>query len=200
MAEICSCGAQLVPDALFCHKCGKPLREIVVETESTVSASLPVMAIEPPPPPMNFQNRPAIRIAGLMAVMATLLFFVPYLNWLAAGFFSSVLYRRRTGHLLTLESGVRLGWITGVMMFVIAMLLLVISLALVSAAGGLAALPPDVMKALDPRVQEGLKALQSGPAVAQLLVVLFTFITLLSMAGGALGAKLSGRGGEGSAV
>ena len=29
MPEFCSCGAQLPPDALFCHKCGKPQRDIV---------------------------------------------------------------------------------------------------------------------------------------------------------------------------
>jgi uncharacterized membrane protein (DUF485 family) len=133
-------------------------------------------------------------VAGLMAIMATLLFFLPYLNWLAAGFFSVLLYRRRTGYLLNLESGVRLGWITGVLMFVIVMVLLTVSLALVNAAGGFAALPPEVKNALDPKFQEAMKALQSGPAIAELLVMLFTFITLLSMAGGALGAKLTGRG------
>ena len=29
MADFCTCGAELPPDALFCHKCGKPQREIV---------------------------------------------------------------------------------------------------------------------------------------------------------------------------
>jgi hypothetical protein len=192
MPQICSCGAQLVSDAIFCHKCGKPLHEIApAEPDST--ASVPVMTIVPPPPPVNFHNRAAMRVAGLMAVMATLLFFLPYLNWLAAGFFSALLYRRRTGYLLSLESGVRLGWITGVLMFVIVMVLLTVSLALVNAAGGFGALPPDVRNALDPKFQEAMKALQSGPAIAELLVMLFTFITLLSMAGGALGAKLGGR-------
>jgi hypothetical protein len=192
MPEICSCGAQLVPDAVFCHKCGKPLREVAAaEPEST--ASVPIVTIIPPPPPVNFHNRDAVRVAGLMAAMATLLFFLPYLNWLAAGFFAALLYRRRTGYLLSLESGVRLGWITGVLMFVIVTVLLTLSLTLINAAGGFAALPPDVKNALDPKFQEAMKALQNGRAVAELLVMLFTFITLLSMAGGALGAKLAGR-------
>jgi len=193
MPSICSCGAVLVPDALFCHKCGKALREIV-QVEPDVPPPAPAVAASiPAAPPVNFHNRAAMRVAGLMAVMATLLFFLPYLNWLAAGFFAALLYRRRTGYLLSLESGVRLGWITGVLMFVIVMVLLTVSLALVNAAGGFAALPPEVKNALDPKFQEAMKALQSGPAVAELLVMLFTFITLLSMAGGALGAKLSGR-------
>jgi hypothetical protein len=47
--------------------------------------------------------------------------------------------------------------------------------------------------ASDPRLQEGLKMLQSGSGVAIFLMQLFLFITCLSMVGGALGAKLVGR-------
>src|SRR5215471_13974030 len=195
MADFCTCGAQLVPDALFCHKCGRPLREIAaVEPEVAPPPPVEQVPVAPPTqPPVNFHNRIAVRVAALMAIMATLLFFLPYLNWLAAGFFSALLYRRRTGQLLSLESGVRMGWITGVLMFVIVTVLLTLTLGLIAAAGGFAALPPDVKNALDPRFQEAMKTLQSGPAIAQLLAMLFMFITLLSMAGGALGAKLGGR-------
>jgi uncharacterized membrane protein (DUF485 family) len=196
MPDFCTCGAQLVPDSLFCHKCGRPSRDLpeVAPPPSAVAAEFPAATplAPPPPPPVNFQNRAALRVAGLMAIVATLLFFLPYVNWLAAGFFSALLYRRRTGHFLSLESGVRLGWITGVMMFVIAMVLLTASIGLISAAGGLGALPPEVKNALDPRFQEAMKTLQSAPAIAELLTMLFVFITLLSMAGGALGAKLAG--------
>jgi hypothetical protein len=194
MSDYCTCGTQLVPDALFCHKCGKPVREITVaEPEPAPVAVEPVAAQPPAAAPVNFHNRIAVRVAALMAIMATLLFFLPYLNWLAAGFFSALLYRRRTGQLLSLESGVRMGWITGVLMFVIVTVLLTLTLGLIAAAGGFAALPPDVKNALDPRFQEAMKTLQSGTAVAELLAMLFMFITLLSMAGGALGAKLGGR-------
>src|SRR5215471_6965347 len=169
MPDTCTCGAQLVPDAVFCHKCGRPLRDIAPVEEPT-----PVPIVAPPveapaPPPVNFHNRPAVRIAALMAVLATPLYFLPYLNWLAAGFFSAVLYRRRTGHRMSLETGVRLGWITGVMMFVIAMALLTLTLVVFNALGGFEALPPEIKRAIDPRVQEALKLLQSAPAVAQLL-------------------------------
>jgi hypothetical protein len=82
---------------------------------------------------------------------------------------------------------------TGMLMFVIIMVIFTASMALISAAGGLAALPAEVKAAVDPRVQEMFKTLQSAPAVAQFLVMLFVFITLFSMAGGALGAKLSSR-------
>ena len=197
MLEFCSCGAQLPPDSLFCNKCGKPQREVVApEPEPETDAALlpPPPAPAPvAPPPLNFHNLVAIKIAFMMAVLATLMSFLPYVNWLAAGFFAALMYRRRTGYLLNLESGLRLGWMTGMLMFVIIMVIFTASMALISAAGGLAALPAEVKAAVDPRVQEMFKTLQSAPAVAQFLVMLFVFITLFSMAGGALGAKLSSR-------
>jgi hypothetical protein len=197
MPEFCSCGAQLPPDSLFCNKCGKPQRDVVApepEPESdAVVLPPPPAPIAAAPPPLNFHNLVAIKIAFMMAVLATLLSFLPYVNWLAAGFFAALMYRRRTGYFLNLESGLRLGWMTGMLMFVIIMVIFTASMALISAAGGLAALPAEVKAAVDPRVQEMFKTLQSAPAVAQFLVMLFVFITLFSMAGGALGAKLSSR-------
>jgi len=197
MPEFCSCGAQLPPDSLFCNKCGKPQREVVAaEPEPESDAALlppPPAPVAIAPPPLNFHNLVAIKIAFMMAVLATLMSFLPYVNWLAAGFFAALMYRRRTGYLLNLESGLRLGWMTGMLMFVIIMVIFTASMALISAAGGLAALPAEVKAAVDPRVQEMFKTLQSAPAVAQFLVMLFVFITLFSMAGGALGAKLSSR-------
>jgi len=197
MLEFCSCGAQLPPDSLFCNKCGKPQRDVVApepEPESDPALLPPPPApVAVAPPPLNFHNLVAIKIAFMMAVLATLMSFLPYVNWLAAGFFAALMYRRRTGYLLNLESGLRLGWMTGMLMFVIIMVIFTASMALISAAGGLSALPAEVKAAVDPRVQEMFKTLQSAPAVAQFLVMLFVFITLFSMAGGALGAKLSSR-------
>jgi hypothetical protein len=193
MPDTCSCGAQLVSDALFCHKCGKPLRDIP-EPEST--GAVPVMKIDPVYPPVNFHNGTAVRVALIMAVLATLLFFLPFVNWLAAGFFAVLLYARRTGYLMNLESGLRMGWITGVLIFVIVMVLITISFVLISAAGGLAALPPEAREAFGPRFQEAMKVFESAPRVAEMLVMYFMLITLLSMAGGALGAKLSTRGSD----
>src|SRR5215467_13994051 len=199
MPAYCSCGTELVPDATFCHKCGKPQREIAVETEVVSEPESPVPPVAPPvvqqvePPPVNFHNRLAIQIGLIMAILATLASFLVYINWLAAGFFTVLIYRRRTGYPLTLQNGVRLGWITGILIFVIMTVILTASVAFIN-AGGLAGLPAEVKNALDPRVQEGLRQLQSGPAVAQMMVVLFVFSTLLSMAGGALGAKFFSRG------
>ena len=72
MPESCSCGAQLPPDALFCHKCGKPQREILapeVETHAAVD-------VLPPPPlaalALSFRNIAAVRIALMVAATVTL--------------------------------------------------------------------------------------------------------------------------------
>jgi len=197
MPEFCTCGAQLPPDALFCHKCGKPQREIVQPEPAPPPVFLPPEPSAarplPTPPALNFHNGVALRISLGVAVTATLLSFLPYLNWLAAGFFAVYFYRRRTGHLLNMESGVRMGWITGLFMFVIMTLLLTGSVLLFKAMGGVTAFQEQFKSAVDPRVLETLKMLQSPPELAKLLIELFVFTTLLSMAGGALGAKVTGR-------
>jgi len=134
-----------------------------------------------------------LRISLLVAVMATLLFFLPYLNWLGAGFFAVFFYRRRTGYLLSMESGIWMGWITGLLMFAIMACLLTASWAVFRSVGGVAAFQQEFKQAIDPKVLEALKMLQNGPDVAKMLLQLFVFTTLLSMAGGALGAKMVGR-------
>lgn len=195
MPDFCTCGAELPPDALFCHKCGKPQRDIVIPEPPPppAYAPLPQPAPTPQPAPLGFRNPVAIKIALLVAIFATLLSFLPYINWLAAGFFAVFFYRRRTGALLNMESGVRMGWITGVLMFAIMALLLSASIIFFHAAGGIAVIQAELKNAVDPRVIEALKLLESGPDVARLMIQLFVFTTLLSMAGGALGAKVVGR-------
>lgn len=198
MAEYCSCGAQLPPDALFCHKCGKPQREIVpVEPPPEPVEFRPLPPpVRPEPAPLNFHNPVALRIAVVVAASATILSFVlPFVNWLAGGFFAVFFYRRRTGSLLNVRAGVRMGWITGVLAFVPS--------ALVFAIEGLPRLGPTIeqqMKSLqgqDPAmVQQMTQFFQSTPGFAAAamfsLGAMFVLITMLSMAGGALGAKVIG--------
>jgi len=163
----------------------------VPETIPPPEAIAPPVIARPEAAALNFRNPVAIRIALAAAAIATLLSFVPYLNWLAAGFFAVFFYRRRTGHMLNMESGVRMGWMTGVIMFGMMALLLTFSLLFFQAAGGIAAIQAEFKNAVDPRVLDVLKHLQSGPEIASLLVQLFVFTTLLSMAGGALGARMT---------
>src|SRR5271157_613131 len=149
MPEFCTCGAQLPPDALFCHKCGKPQRELVIpETVAPPPVAPPELRTQPRPEPLpvNFHNGVALRIAILVAATATLLSFLPFLNWLAAGFFAVFFYRRKTGSLLNVGAGVRMGWITGILMFGLS--------AIVFTAQQL---PAALSGRLDARLQEQLK-------------------------------------------
>jgi hypothetical protein len=203
MPEFCTCGAQLPPDALFCHKCGKPQRELQPPESDIHQAAEPV-ALRPieargSEPPLNFRNRVAVRIAFMVSAVTTLLSWLPFVNvilWTAAGFFAVFFYRRRTGYLLSIKAGVRMGWITGVITSLIITATFVIPMAV---SGNMVSLFESQLKNLpanDPNVQQAMQLLQTGPGVALLLFVvlgmLFVFITCLSMAGGALGAKIAG--------
>jgi hypothetical protein len=134
----------------------------------------------------------AMLLVGLSVVVGGIL-------GLAAGFFAVFFYRRRTGGRLNVKAGMRMGWITGVMMFVITTVIFTLTIIPVAASGGIGAMFRSQFKNLsDPKVQEALKMLDTGPGLAAALLatlfMLFIFITLLSMAGGALGAKMTGRG------
>ena len=209
MPELCTCGAQLAPDSLFCHKCGKPQREIVEQEPEVITDVVPTVAVPdaPPPPsalPLNFHNPIAVRVAFTVALVATLLSWIPALNvvmWVAAGFSAVYLYRRRTGVFLNVRAGVRLGWITGVLMFVITTVIFTLTVIPAAANGSIANLFKQQFKnASDPNVQEALRMLETGPGIATILLatlfMLFCFITLLAMAGGALGAKMVGSPSE----
>jgi hypothetical protein len=197
LADYCTCGTELVPGSLFCHKCGKPQQELVVpEVPPPPAYAVPPQPVFIPAQTValpGFRNPVAMKIALLVAIFATLLSFLPYLNWLAAGFFAVFFYRRRTGALLNMESGVRMGWMTGVMMFGIMALLLSACIVFFHAAGGIGAIQSQLQTAIDPRVVDAMKLLENGREVFLLFIQLFVFTTLLSMAGGALAAKTVGR-------
>jgi hypothetical protein len=207
MPDFCTCGAQLPPDSLFCHKCGKPQREVMApepQPESVaefVPPAAPPIETAPRPPALNFHNLVAVRIAFVIAPVAFLLSWIPALNlvlWIAAGFLAVFFHRRRTGDLLNVRAGVRLGWITGVIMFAITTVIFTLTVVPLAANGGIANLFRQQLKnPSDPNVQEALHMLETAPGMATVLLVmlfmLFVFITLLSMAGGALGAKFVSR-------
>jgi hypothetical protein len=207
MPDFCTCGAQLPPDSLFCHKCGKPQREVMEPEPQPENVAEFVPPVAPPidtapqPPALNFHNLVAVRIAFVIAPVAFLLSWIPALNlvlWIAAGFLAVFFHRRRTGDLLNVRAGVRLGWITGVIMFAITTVIFTLTVVPLAANGGIANLFRQQLKnPSDPNVQEALRMLETAPGMATVLLVmlfmLFVFITLLSMAGGALGAKFVSR-------
>jgi len=227
MPEFCTCGAQLPPDALFCHKCGKPQREIgAVEPEppprNDWQLSAPAGSVKPEefpanaprtelsPQPLNFRNPVAVRIAIVMAAVATLLgvTVLPVVCWPAAGFFAVLFYRRRTGSFLDVSRGVRMGWLTGILMSLFWIVVVGVSTMPAVLSGHLGSTIQEQMKnfpGVDPAmVQQEVQFLQTGSGIALAMlfgfIFFFVLITCLSMAGGALGAKLLGHGPRGGNV
>lgn len=207
--EFCSCGAQLPPDALFCHKCGKPQFETAVEVEDAVT----VPAVPAPPPvvegplPIDFHNGKAIRAA---LFTASLIFFfstvpLPFaaaLLWravilVAGGFLSVVFYRRWTGQVMSVKGGARIGWITGVFAFVLTLLVLTMAMVAVSANGDLITVWTEQMRAQggnDPGIEQAVEVMRQPMSFALLMVlvlaVLFGVTTILPSLGGILAAKI----------
>ena len=166
---------------------------------------MPPVAVPPPPsvPALNFRNTQAVRIALLVAVVATLLTLqmrriapLPFLNWVAAGFFAVLFYKRKTGNLLNVGAGARMGWLTGILMSGLWSVLFGFELMF----GNLRSTIEEQFRNLpqtDPVAQQMLQFIQSGPGFAAVLLfslgMMFCFITGLSVAGGAIGAKMMGR-------
>jgi hypothetical protein len=205
--EFCTCGAQLPPDARFCHKCGKPQYDYP-GLEEQEPAPPPMQVASPPQAPqvqlsaeISFHNRLAVRI-GFIAAMAAVvisIFPIPFpfvrlpIAFVAAGFLAVYLYSRRTGQMLSIRSGARMGWITGIFSF---MLVTILSAALVAITS-----QGDLMKQLRSQLPANdaradmIQQVFSNPALIAAVVVLylmmfFIFFTALPMIGGALGAKV----------
>jgi hypothetical protein len=203
--DFCTCGAQLPPDARFCHKCGKPQYDYPGLTEETPAEVPPPLPIPPQvqtPLEISFHNRLAVRIGFLAALTAVLLFMFPLpfpflrllLAFIAAGFLAVFAYTRRTGQMLSIRSGARMGWITGIFSFTFVTILFTVAMVAISNEGGLvkffrSQLPPN-----DARTEQLTQALNNPATLAGVLafsvIVLFVILTALPVLGGALGAKV----------
>ena len=199
------------PDALFCHKCGKPQYDYPLISEEPTEIPPPLTAEVPrlpQPVEISFHNRVAVRIGFLAAVSAVLLSMVPLpfpflrllLGYGAAGFLAVYLYTRITGQVLSIRSGARMGWITGIFSFTIVSVLFTGVLVAISSQGGLASFfrqHRDELSASGAQVDDVLKAMDNPTALAGALVMIlmlfFCMLTLLPTLGGALGAKILAR-------
>jgi hypothetical protein len=126
---------------------------------------------------------------------------IPGLNYaailwlLAAGYFSVWFYKRRTGQRLTVRSGARMGWITGVISFAMVTVLFTLTMLAVQQAGGLAVLKDQLREFSLQRgtVERAIQLLQNPYEILRSLVMMFFVMTLTCTAGGALGAKMLGK-------
>lgn len=207
MPEFCTCGVQLPPDARFCHKCGKPQYDYpgleTTEAEPEPQTPAPASVIHARvSPDIGFHNRVAVRMGFFAAAAAVLVCMIPIpLAWLrlpisfvAAGFLAVYLYSRRTGQILTLRSGARMGWITGIFLFIFGSILFTLAMVAVTTQGGLEKQLQTQISPNDPR-WEMVRQVLNNPAmiIAGLvfyLMVFFVVLTALPMIGGALGAKV----------
>lgn len=204
MPDRCTCGAQLPPDARFCHKCGKPQYDYPGIVEETAEPEAPAPAPVTPAPlaDISFHNHLAVRVGFLAAVTAVLLFLFPFpfpilhltIAPMAAGFLAVFLYKRRTGQALSVRSGLRMGWITGIFCFAFIGALMTAALVTASKQGTLEKYVQSQFPANDAR-SDMLNQLFHDPATLAGLalftaVLLFLILTALPMIGGALGAKV----------
>ena len=205
MPEYCSCGAQLPPDARFCHKCGKPQFDYPIpDTIPEPVAPQPEAAVAKAAVEISFRNRVAVRTGFFVALIAFVLILAPLppplpLLWfplcpIVAGFSAAYLYRRRTGQRLGIENGARMGWITGVFEFVLMLTLFCIVIIPISNEnGGLAGFLRENGGKV-PNVEQVIHTLQDPTTLIGgllfSLVLFFFMFTLLPMVGGALCGKV----------
>jgi zinc-ribbon domain len=206
--EYCTCGAQLPPDARFCHKCGKPQREedLAVEEQPIIVALPPEPPPPPPaePPPISFRNAIAVRVALLTGIPVVLLTGLlsaiagPLTMALpvAGGFFAVYLYRRRTGQKITVLAGARLGWISGIIVFAILTVLLTMMVLMLSQPDFLQSMRDQMAKmssASQEELTRSIDLLRTPSGLAMALLNAFLTYTLLTALGGAVGAKFLNR-------
>ncbi len=121
--------------------------------------------------------------------------------WLtAAGFLGVYLYQRRSGEFLSTRGGVRMGWLTGLLTFLVCSLPVAVAYTQTVTEPSYIALVRQVWTNLSvpAAMQEQMIALMRTPLgiasqVFAHMVVFFAVVTLFPLLGGAVAGKLLGR-------
>jgi len=153
-----------------------------------------------PPPAINFRNAIAVRVAlfaGALAFMGSAVLGSLGLIALAAGgFFAVYLYRRRTGAILSVANGARLGWLAGIFIFAIAIVVFTIQLVTASPSVMMNELREQMAKnysVTEAQINQVISFLASPSGIGTIVLFSFFMITLLPALGGAVGAKFLNR-------
>jgi hypothetical protein len=222
VADFCSCGAQLPADARFCHRCGKPQiadppptledssefhRPPGIEHSADDLRAIAAAAATPEAPTtISFHNANAVSTGFITAILIWVLMIIPLggvpgmllkvFVLLGGGFLAVIFYTRRTGQMLTVAAGARLGWITGVLFYVIWMLFFTVTILVLQDQGGLleaykkqlqeSNAPADTIKQLTDIMQSPEVF---GAVMVLMLGVMFVAFTLPMILGGAVAAK-----------
>lgn len=210
MEQRCTCGAVLPDDARFCHKCGRPQLEEDLAREQaqfvSQSATIPVVPIGAAQTPaaashISFRNSRAVLISLLVAAGALIGLFamgmvLPPLIFLvlcAAGFVAARIYRGQSSEPLSPAEGARLGWMTGLWLFLVVAIFCAIAAIFVASPEGWQQVKNSWAQV--PQAAE-LASLSQHEFLMKLLIGLpfsFFLLTLLPGLGGMLGAKLPAR-------
>jgi hypothetical protein len=205
----CTCGAKLVDDALFCHKCGRPLRDdlpVVEEPTPETRSDVVVVVEDLGAAQTGFQNGVAVRVGVLSAALCFLVMFpavmlggapLQLVVTFLGGFYAVYLYRRRTGVEINVVSGARVGWITGVFLFTLFTVLTTLGIAVVANNGELLKAYEEQVRTMGTsgeQVRQMMEVMKNPGGFALFLggtlLYLFMMSTLLCSLGGALSAKL----------
>ena len=128
----------------------------------------------------------------LSAVAGPLALAVP----IAGGFFAVYLYRLRTGQQVTVLAGARLGWISGIIVFVIMTVLLTLVMVMLSQPEFVQSMRDQMAKMSSisqDELTKRLDLLRTPSGLALGLLDTFLSYTLLTALGGAVGAKFLSR-------
>lgn len=151
---------------------------------------------------INFRNGLAVRVSMIAAGLAVVLLFLssvvgdPALQMMASlllalgsGFFAVYLYRQRSGKPLSVLSGARLGWITGVFSFLILLVLITLVFLALSDPGIRANMQKELEKAGRPG---DLLMLQKPEELLLGFATIFVTLAMMASVGGAMAAKVLG--------